>query len=300
MIRRFLMTKKMTLLIIIVLTYSGLVFAQSEEVRSQAAGQAYNTGMDFSRQKQFDKAIPKFLEAIKEDNNFPKANYMLAYAYQKTTEYGKAEGAYKNAIRLDSKFEKAYISLAKLQSSIDKKSEAINTYKAVLAFNATSTKANFGLGKIYYQQKDYRKALKFLNTSIEANSKYAPAHNILGLTYTAQKQHVKAAVAFENAINNTSSKQKQLKGKYFYRLGEAYVNSKNWTKAETALKKAISSTRKSNVKAACNFNLGVVYKNKGQSQTALKHFRIAAKNRSWKQSAEYEIDIILNPDKYSY
>ncbi|KAA3617219.1 MAG: tetratricopeptide repeat protein [Calditrichaeota bacterium] len=294
------MFKKMILLAFITLLSSGIVFAQNEDVRSQAAGQAYNSGMDLSRQKKFDKAIPKFLEAIKEDSNFPKANYMLAYAYQKTTKYSEAENAYKNAIKLDSKFEKAYISLAKLQSKIDKTSEAINTYKAVLAFNPTSSKANFGLGKIYYQQKVWEKALKFSNASIESNGKYAPAHNILGLTYAGLKRHSKAAEAFENAIANTSAKQKQLKGTYYYRLGEAYVNAKNYTKAEDALKKAISSTRRSNVKAACNFNLGIVYKNKGQSQKALKHFREAAKNRSWKQSAEYEIDIILNPDKYSY
>ncbi len=148
------MAKKLILLITFILLSSDFIFAQSEDVRSQAAGQAYNSGMDFARKKKFDKAIPKFLEAIKEDTNFPKANYMLAYAYQKTAEYIKAESAFKNAIKLDKKFEKAYISLAKLQSSIDKKSEAINTYKAVLAFNPTSAKANFGLSKIYNQQKD--------------------------------------------------------------------------------------------------------------------------------------------------
>ncbi len=294
------MAKKMMLILLVVFSVSEIVFAQTEETRSQAAGQAYNSGMDFSRQKKFDKAIPKFLEAIGADDNFPKANYMLAYAYQKTTAYVKAEAAYKNAIKLDNKFEKAYISLAKLQSSIDKKSEAINTYKAVLAFNQTSAKANYGLGKIYYQQKDYGKAIKFLDTSVESNPKYAPAHNIIGLTYAGKKQYLKAAPAFENAIENTSPKQKQLKGTYYYRLGEAYVNAKNYTKAEEPLKTAIKLTRKSSVKAACNFNLGIVYKNKGQSKNALKHFKAAAKNRSWKQPAEYEIDIIKNPDKYSY
>jgi protein O-GlcNAc transferase len=294
------MAKKIFQLIAISFLFYGIVIAQSEDKRSQAAGQAYNSGMDLARKKNFEQAIPKFLEAIKEDANFPQANYMLAYAYQKTNKYNKAEAAFKNTIKLDDKFEKAYISLAKLQAAIDKTNEAINTYKAVLAFNPTSAKANFGLAKIYYQQKDFRKAIKFINKSIESDPDYAQAYNVLGLIHVGKKQYSKSAAAFETAIAKTSSRQKRLKGTYYYRLGEAYVHAKNYSKAEGALLSAIKNTRKNNVKAACNFNLGLVYKNKGQSQKALKYFKKATGNKSWKQSAEYEIDIIKNPDKYSY
>ena len=49
-----------------------------------------------------------------------------------------------------------------------------------------------------------------------------------------------------------------------------------------------------------NFGLGEVYKQLGQSQKAIEYFRKAARNRQWKAAAEYEIDIIQNPDKYAY
>ena len=38
----------------------------------------------------------------------------------------------------------------------------------------------------------------------------------------------------------------------------------------------------------------------GGEQKALEFFRKAARDRRWKASADYEIDMILNPDKYAY
>jgi hypothetical protein len=36
----------------------------------------------------------------------------------------------------------------------------------------------------------------------------------------------------------------------------------------------------------------------GNEQQALTYYGIAAKDRAWKKSAEYEIDLIVNKDKY--
>ena len=44
--------------------------------------------------------------------------------------------------------------------------------------------------------------------------------------------------------------------------------------------------------------MGEVYKLTNRKQKAIKYYQRAAKNRRWKQSADYEIDLIKNPDKY--
>jgi predicted negative regulator of RcsB-dependent stress response len=82
-------------------------------------------------------------------------------------------------------------------------------------------------------------------------------------------------------------------------LGEAFVNAKEYSKAESSLMSALKLTRNDNIKAACYFYLGEVYKHKSQTQKAIEYYAKSAKNRSWKQPAEYEIEILKHPDKYT-
>lgn len=294
------MTTKAILTILLTFLFFSFLSAQDEDKRSPEAGQAYNSGNNLAKSQKFSEAIQKYLEAIKADDNFPKANYMLGYCYQKTNQFAKAEAAFKNAIRLDSKFELSYIALGNLQVDMDKKTDAINTFNAVIAFNPASAKANYGLGKVYYDQKKFDLAEKYLSEAVKADPDYEYAHNFLGLTYSAQKKYSQAAASFKRAVETVSPKQVQLKGNYLYRLGEAYVMAGEYKDGEDALLNALKVSRKDNIKAACNFYLGEIYKKQGQTQKAIRYYTEASQNRSWKQSADYEIDLLKNPDKYSY
>ena len=149
------MINKVILFIFISIFISGTLFAQ-DDARSPEAGQAYNAGNTLAKSRDYEGAIKKYLEAIKADDNFPNANYNLAYCYEKTGQLAKAEASYKNAIKLDNKFSNAYIALGNLQVDIEKIDEAKNTFSAVLAFDPGDSKANYGLGKVYYKQKQYK------------------------------------------------------------------------------------------------------------------------------------------------
>ena len=216
--------------------------------------------------------------------------------YKKLNDYTKAEAEYKQAISLNSKFEEAYIALAGLLSDMDRVPDAVNTYNAVLAFEPNSAKANFGLGKIYYDQKKYDKALPLLENAVKTEPDYVLAYNVLGLTYKGLRRYDEAVSAFEKAISN--ERRRTSKGSYYYYMGETLLVMKKYNQAEEAFTNAINSTRSNTIKAGSNFHLGEVFRDTGQKQKALQYFQIAAKNSSWKQAAEYEIDIIKNPDKY--
>ena len=73
---------------------------------------------------------------------------------------------------------------------------------------------------------------------------------------------------------------------------------KKYNQAENAFNEALNMTRSAIKKAGANFNLGKIYQSTGQNQKAKIYFQKAAKNSAWKQAAEYEIDIINNPEKY--
>ena len=56
--------------------------------------------------------------------------------------------------------------------------------------------------------------------------------------------------------------------------------------------------REDDVRAAANFGLGEVSKALGRKNDAIAYYKKAAQNRSWRDAAEREIEILNNPDKY--
>lgn len=264
--------------------------------RSPEAGDAYNEGLNLVRKGKVEQAIPKFTEAVKADNNFPNAHYMLGYCNKKLNNFKAAEKEFRQAIKLDSKFEKAYIALGNMQAQADNASEAMNTFNAVLAINENNAKANFGIGKIYFDQKKYSKAAASLEKATAAKPKYVLAHNILGLTYKNLRKSTAAVSEFEAAIK--FEKKNSKKGLYYYQMGQTLIEAKKYSDAKTALNSALKFSKNSSVIAGVNFHLGEAHKFTNQKQKALKFYKRAGKNRRWKQAADYEVDLIRNPDKY--
>ncbi|MEJ2544801.1 MAG: tetratricopeptide repeat protein [Calditrichaceae bacterium] len=288
--------KKILILSVIIFLALELVMAQ-EEARKAEAAQPYNEGLELARKEKFRDAIEEFKKAIAADDNFPQAHYMLALCYKKVSDYNNAEAQFKAAISKNSKFETAYVALANLQSEMDRKTDAINTFKAVLAFEPNSARGNFGLGKIYFDQKKYSAALPLLEKATQAEPQYSLAFSVKGLTLKELRRYEEAEAALQSAID--TERRRTSKGSYYYYLGEVLMAEKKYNQAISAFNNAIKMTRSSIKKGGANFNIGKIYQSMGQNTTARKYFVQAAKNSSWKQAAEYEIDIIDNPDKYS-
>lgn len=270
--------------------------AQEKKAKSPEVGQAFNQGLNLAKKQKYEEAIVKFKEAVAKDDNFPDAHYMLGYCYKKLNDFGKAEQEYKKTIDLDSKFEKAYVALGNIQALSDRKAEAINTYNAVLAINENNYKANFALGKVYFDKKEYKKALPFLKKAVTVKKKYVLAHTVLGLTYKNLKKLDEAAKEFDLAI--TYEKRSSKKGTYYFRKGEILLDAKKYKAAEKALLNALKLSRSSSIKAGASFYLGEVYRLTGRKTKALKYYAKAAKNRKWKKSADYQVDLLKHPDKY--
>ena len=76
------------------------------------------------------------------------------------------------------------------------------------------------------------------------------------------------------------------------RLGDSLSRLKRSNEAIHAYKNAIKLSTKSSTKGAANFGLGEIYKKNGNKTKALAHFKAASKDRTWKQSALYEIDLL--------
>lgn len=284
-----------TMFILLLLSVT-LAFAQ--EGKSPEAGNAYNNGNNLVKQRKYKEAIPLYQKAIKEDNNFPKAHYMLGICYRRLDDFSKAKSSFKKAIELEPKFEKAFEALGNLYTQSNEFESAINSYNAVISsINDKAYKSYFGLGNVYYKKKNYKKAIEYLKKSVAINPKYATALNILGICQQEERKFSEAEKSFSEAIKY--AKKNTLKGMYSFRLGNVYLKMKKYKPAEQYFTQAVSRSKSQSIVGGSNFGLGEVYKNLGQTQKAIKYYKKASKTRSWKASAEYEIDLLENPDKYS-
>ena len=82
----------------------------------------------------------------------------------------------------------------------------------------------------------------------------------------------------------------------YYRLSTAYNKVGNHVEAINAANSCLKY--KPNY-APAHLQLGDAYKKLNQIDNAINEYRKAAKDPSYKKAAEYEIDLLENPEKYS-
>jgi len=133
--------------------------------------------------------------------------------------------------------------------------------------------------------------------AVQYTPTYDSAWNILGLAQEKSNNLSDAVTSFNNAIN--SSRNPSRKGSYYFRLGNIQVKLKKFNDAEKSFREALKFSKSQSIVGGANFGLGEVYKALGQTQKAIASYEKASKNRAWKASADYEIDLLKNPDKYT-
>lgn len=279
-------TTSILLVITIILSVTMVSFAQ--ENATNEAKKLYNEGLGFLKRRQLDPAIEKFNAAVAKDPNLATAYYGLGLAYKFKKNYDKAEKMYKKAIEKNDKMSKFYNALGLLYTQREKYTEALNTYTAALGINPKDAKAHFGLGLVYIKRKDYTNAIAEYKKAVEAKPDYSKAWLNLGTSYYHERKYAEAEEAFNKALQY--EKKRTAKGNIYLHLGNTLAKLNRKDEAVGAYENCLKTATKSYLKAAANFGLGEIYRDKGQKQKALKYFRSASRDRSWKQSALYEID----------
>ena len=157
--------KRILLFAFVLILSVSVIFGQ--ESKSPEAGNAYNKGLDLAKKGDFKSAVPLFEEAIKADEQFAQAYYMLGLSQRRLNDNTAATTSFKKAIEVDAQFESAYIALGNLQTYQEDFSSAINSFNAVLSFNNKSAKAYYGVGNVLYKQKKYEDAISKLALSVQ-------------------------------------------------------------------------------------------------------------------------------------
>ena len=149
------------------------------------------------------------------------------------------------------------------------------------------------LGRVYLdKKKNYNKAAENFSKATQINPNYDLAYLSLGVSLTELNRLDDALHALDSAID--ASKRKRWHTPH-YRKAIIFNKKGSSTKAMGAADQALK-LKKNYAPAA--YEAGKAAKTLGQFTKAISYFKVAAKSRQWKRSADYEIDLIVNRDKY--
>jgi superkiller protein 3 len=186
-------------------------------------------------QGQFDKAIEKYQDALKESKKPLFAAYInIGYALRQKKDYNAAIESYNQAIAIRPKDYRGY----------------------------------FGLGDASYSKGDYAAAEDGYRKAIEVSPEKInpPAYHFLGLSLYAQKRIEEAIRAYRLAIVQAKSKYAEAR----YNLGIALMEVGKLEVAEYELSTVIQREGKNWPEA--HFNLAIVLERQGKALEAVREY----------------------------
>lgn len=133
-------------------------------------------GGTYYSQKEYDKAIEAYLNAIALNPSNDDAYNNIGLTYSSQKEYSKAIEAYQKALELNHKNDIVYHNFGNVHSYRKEYSKAIECYQKALELNPKSDDTYYTLGLVYGKQEEYSKAIENYQKAIELNPKNSSAY----------------------------------------------------------------------------------------------------------------------------
>jgi len=174
-----------------------------------AQKQLINEGIKFHDLKQYDEAIKKYEQVLKENPNNDEALYEMALSfYNKKDARNASETAYK-LIRYKSNLGfLGYGLIANVLDDSGKPKEAIEIYQKVIKqlegdaeFQSHLSSLYFNLGITHYRQKQYKEAREAAKKAVQMDFKYPSPNYLLAVVYHGTKYKVPALLAASRLIS---------------------------------------------------------------------------------------------------
>jgi len=194
-----------------------VLFAQS------TSAAYYQQGVEAFRQREFQRAIDAFTQAIAADPNFANAYYSRGLARRQLGDNSGAIADYSEAIRLNPSFDSAYNNRGVIYSAQGQYQLALEDFNQAIQIDPKNVNAYYGRGFVRRQLEDNQGAMADFTKVIEldpanANAYYSRGlHNrSLGETEAAIADFKKAAdlykqqgqtAQYEQALNQLSQLQ---------------------------------------------------------------------------------------------
>ncbi len=245
---------------------------------------AYNDGNRALRVRKYRQAIVKYDEALSIDDCFAPALHGKGQAYYRMRKYRPAVEQFSKAVGCNPQDFKSYWWLGNTYQKLGKYDDAISAHNKAIEINPNYEKAYYSLGTIYLsKKKNFKKAEDAFRQATEVNPNYAKAFGALG---DALDNQGKSSAAIE-AYKKSAAIKKD--ARVLYRLAAVY---NKLGKPGLALKAAQDALKVKANYAPALFEAGVAAKVMKNYTQAITYFEKAAKDRTWRKNANWEIEDI--------
>ena len=259
---------------------------------ANVAKNKFNEGNNSYKRRDLEGALAAYMEVLKIDESFYQAHYQIGVIQAKMGDRTTAINHYQKALDIAPDFYKGFYAMALSQKANSDMQGALSSLESAIKIHPGYDKAYGAMGDIYIEDKNYEKAIAILNTSIQVNPQYTKGYLSLGIAYSDQEKYDLAQPPLEMA---TSLDPKSYMG--WYRLAVVYNAQGD---CENAKRAAYKTTDLKAVFGGGWLELGVAEwcGGKGSKRAAENALEKARNDRTWRKSAEYELDKVRNPKKY--
>ena len=253
---------------------------------------SFNDGNRAYKRGDLDGALEAYYKVLEFDERFYQAHFQIGVINAKMGDRIGAIDHYQQALSINPNFYKGWYAMGLSKKANSDNEGALAAFKAAVDVHPAYDKAFGAMGEIYLSEKKYDQAIEVLNTAVQVNSKYSKGYSTLGVIYSEMEEWANAA---NNLVLATTHNEKDAMA--WYRLAVSYNQLDECDRAEEAARN--STDRKPSFGGGW-IELGVATwcGGKGNKVASVNALEKARKDRTWRKIAEYEMDKIMNPQKY--
>ena len=236
------------------------------------------------RRQEFDTAIEKYEKAISYYPEYVTAIFKLARTYFKLRDYENSHKYLETGILIDPKQEQSEKMLGDIYRRADNIEQALAHYNQAITINGNYYQAYYSLGSLHLNEGKLSKARDAFKHAIIIEPTYGKAYGTLGVV---EQELGDITAAIHNYLKALEFNTKAYD--IYYRLSSAYNINKQYSNAKISAKESLYIKRNY---APAYFELGMAEKFLGNKIAAKDAFENAKKDRNWRKSAQFELELL--------
>lgn len=258
----------------------------------KAAVDEFDKGMKFYQngyEKNYQKAVEHFQNAINLEPKYSKAYLYLARAYNALTEEDKAKAAFAKAVEIDPDYAEAHSSFGGMLLDLGDVDQSIRELNRAITLEPNDAMTDALLAVAFTRnqmvrppaEQDYKEAEKYARAAIALNPKYGEAHLALAEALRRKNRYLDAKQEYE-AYLKLSAFDSGVAGKLnYYVLGSLIGFGKKTRAAQTDIWKELQFT--------ANFGMCDCERLSKNWDASIRYCEIAAKQDPSDPYAHYNI-----------
>ena len=238
---------------------------RADAVRS-SVDYLYATGLRYLWIEEYERALPHFLEVVKQDPKHSEAYFQIGYCMAKLGKYPQAIESYRMALAIKEDDVDIHNNLCVAYNMIGRYPEAVASCQRAIQIKPDLAEAYNNAGWALHRMGRYQEAIESCLEAIRLKPDFAMAHYNLGNSYFALKRFKEAMESFKQAV--------RIKFDYaeaHLNLGAAYNETGLYEEAIASYREAV---RLKPDLAEAHLNLGMTYLKTGNRGAALDQYRI--------------------------